>query len=295
MYSKLVSRVFLRTILLAFGVTLACAQNATVTVRVGPSEGYIFVDGEPFAHGSQTIALPSGQHTIGVYHYGFAPKEKTVTLRPGENPGIVARLQKVPGTVGGPWGRVLIKGVQNKETAVFLNNLEAEYFVGSVSEMDPEGAFRAKLVLPAGTFDLILVDPADYRPLYRKQIEVRANRVLTVNVARATREYKNWHGAAQRSLNRFGGPGHMIAVAPVTGNLAIDKTHIKCGEAVNLNWNSTDAVEISIDESGRELPAKGRRTDSLTKTTTYYFRASGPGGVVTHTATVRVDPGCTQL
>jgi hypothetical protein len=294
MYRKLVSRVFLMATFLAFG-SIVFAQDATVKVRVGPSEAYIFVDGEPFAHGSQAITLPSGQHTIGVYHYGFVPKEKTVMLTPGENPEIVARLQKVPGAVGGSWGRVLIKGVQNKETAVFLNNREAEYFVGSVSEMDSGGVFKAKLVLPVGAFDLILVDPAEYRPLYRKRIEVRANKVLTVNVARATGEYKSWHGAAEGSLNRFGGADHIIAVAPVTGDLTIDKTDIKCGEAVTLNWNSTDAEEISIDESGRELPAKGQRTDSLTKTTTYYFRASGPGGIVTHTATVRVDPRCSQL
>ena len=295
MYGKLVSRIFLRTILLAFGVTLVFAQDVTVTVRVGPPEAYIFVDGEPFAHGSQTIKLPPGQHTIGLYHYGFVPKEKTVTLTPGRNLEIVARLQKIPGTVGGSRGRVQIKGVQNKETAVFLNNREAEYFVGSVSEMDSGGGFRAKLVLPVGAFDLILVDPAEYRPLYRKRIEVRANKVLIVNVAQATAEYKDWHGAARGALKRFGGPGHMIAVAQVTGKLTIDKTNIKCGEAVSLNWNSTDAAEISIDESGREMPAKGHRIDSLTKTTTYYFRASGPGGIVTHATTVRVDPKCSQL
>ena len=89
--------------LLAFSATFAMAQDATVKVRVSPPEAYIFVDGQPFAHRSQTIALPVGEHKIGVYNYGYVPQVQDVNLEPGKNPEIVARLEKVPERVTGPW------------------------------------------------------------------------------------------------------------------------------------------------------------------------------------------------
>ena len=138
MYRTIMSRFVIIAAVLALGVSIASAQDASVKVRVSPPEAYIFVDGQPFAHRSQTINLSAGEHTIGVYNYGFVPQVQTVTLQAGRNPEIVARLQAVPGSVSGPWGRIQIEGNVNDKAAVFINGVKPEYFVGHIDEMNHE-------------------------------------------------------------------------------------------------------------------------------------------------------------
>lgn len=280
--------------LLALGMTTAFAQDAAVKVRVSPPEAYIFVDGQPFAHRSQTIHLSAGEHTIGVYNYGFVPKITTVSLEPGRNPEIVARLEPVPGNDTGPWGRLQIEGNANDKAAVFINEMKPEYFVGHVDEMNNAFMNSQKLVLPVGTYKIFLVNPGETQPFYTGQIEIRNNQRLRLNVANDSRKYHDWkHVGKREELPRFK-TGHAtatIAVVPVTGSFNVDKTEIKCGENVQLTWNSTEARETTIAASpAMEVPQSGQRTDSPTKTTTYTFEAKGPGGIVTQSQTVHVDP-----
>ena len=295
MYRKIISRFIAAAVLLAFGVTFALAQDlATVKVRVGPPEAYIFVDGQPFAHRSQTIALTAGEHTIGVYNYGFVPQVQTVTLQPGKNPEIVARLEKVPGNVTGPWGRIQIEGTANDKAAVFLNEMKPDYFVGYVDEMNNEKLATQKLVVPVGTYQLFIVNPKETQPVFSQQIEVKNNQRVVVHVDSNTTSYHDWDKAGhKKELSRFhtGANTASIAVAPVTGNFTADKIDIKCGETVTLSWNSTEAAEVGIAASPmKEVAPTGQRVDSPTQTTTYTFQAKGPGGIVTQTATVHVDP-----
>lgn len=317
MYRDIVRRLFVVAAFLAFGVWTALAQDngmngmqdataqaksvqdastqdASVKVRVSPPEAYIFVDGHPFAHRSQTIFLPAGDHTIGVYNYGYVPQITTVKLEPGINPQIVARLQAVPGQVSGPWGKVQIEGSANDKAAVFVNGIKPEYFVGHIDEMNNGHMFHQKLVLPAGSYQLILVNPRETQPFYSEKIEVRPNERVKVNVAKNTQTYEKWHSVGKtdtRARFKAGGASSAITVAPVTGTLTADKTSIKCGEPVTLSWTSAEAAETSISASPQSgVPAKGQRTESPTKTTTYTFEAKGPGGIVTRSATVNVDP-----
>jgi len=295
MSRKIMSRFIAAAVVLAFGMTFAFAQDmATVKVRVGPSEAYIFVDGQPFAHRSQTITLTAGEHTIGVYNYGFVPQVQTVRLEPGKNPEIVARLEKVPGSVTGPWGRIQIEGNANDKAAVFLNEMKPDYFVGYVDEMNNEKIATQKLVVPVGTYQLFIVNPKETQPVFSQQIEVKNNQRVVVHVDSNTTSYHDWDKAGhKKELRRFhtGVNSASIAVAPVTGNFRANKIDIKCGETVTLSWNSTEAAEVGIAASPMtEVPANGQRVDSPTQTTTYTFQAKGPGGIVTQSATVHVDP-----
>jgi len=294
MYRQIVRRSFVIAALLAFCVTMAVAQDATVKVRVSPPEAYIFVDGQPVAHRSQTITVTPGEHTIGVYNYGYVPKVTVLTLAPGSNPEIVARLEAVPGAVNGPWGRIQIEGNVNDKAAVFINGIKPEYFVGHVDEMNNETMATQKLVLPVGTYDLLIVNPKETQPFFTDKIEVKNNERLVVNVDHKTHVYHNWSKAGHKSSReRFQtGPNTAsIAVAPVTASFTVDKIDVKCGEPVQLSWTSTEAVETTIAASPVvEVPAAGQRTDNPLKTTTYTFQAKGPGGIVTQTATVHVDP-----
>ncbi len=295
MFREIVRRFFVIAALLAFGATFAVSQeNATVKVRVSPPEAYIFVDGQPFAHRSQTISLTPGQHTIGVYNYGFVGQSQTVNLEPGKNPEIVARLEAVPGNVSGPWGKVQIEGNANDKAAVFINEQKPDYFVGHIDEMNNGVMFHQKLVLPVGTYQLILVNPGETQAFFSEKIEVRNNQRVKVNVAKNTQTYENWHGVGKHeSRVRFkaGGPSTAISVAPVTGTFSIDKNDIHCGETVTLSWTSTEAAETFIAASpAMAVEKNGQRTESPTHTTTYTFTAKGPGGIVNQQQTVHVDP-----
>lgn len=295
MYEK-IRRLFAFAALLAFcGITvMAIAQDtATVKVRVSPPEAYIFVDGQPFTHRSQTISLSAGEHTIGVYNYGFVPQVQKVNLAPGRNPEIVARLEAVPGNVTGPWGRIQIEDANHK-AAVFLNEMKPEFFVGHVDEMNHGTGPHQKLVVPVGTYQLIVVNPKESQPVYSQSIEVKNNERVIVNVATGKIKYEKWHGVGKHAaLGRFhtGAATASIAVAPVTGTFSVDKTHIKCQEPVTLSWTSSEAPQITVAASPA-LPVEpsGQRTDRPTRTTTYTFEAKGPGGIVTQSQTVHVDP-----
>ncbi|MGE5322540.1 MAG: OmpA family protein [Actinomycetota bacterium] len=293
MYER-IRRLFAIAALLAFCGTVAIAQDtATVKVRVSPPEAYIFVDGQPFAHRSQTISLTAGEHTIGVYNYGFVPQVQNVTLVPGRNPQIVARWEAVPGNVTGPWGKIQIEDA-NHRAAVFLNEMKPEFFVGHVDEMNQGIGPHQKLVVPVGTYQLIVVNPKETQPAYSQAIEVKNNERVIVNVASGKIKYENWHRAGKHNaLGRFrtGAATATIAVAPVTGTFSVDKTAIKCGEPVILSWTSSEAPEITVAASpAMQLEPSGQRTENPTRTTTYTFVAKGPGGIVTQTQTVHVDP-----
>lgn len=294
MYRDIVRRFFVLGALLAFGVSVALAQDASVKVRVSPPEAYIFVDGQPFAHRSQTIVLPSGEHMIGVYNYGFVPQVTSVNLAPGRNPEIIARLEPVAGGVSGPWGKVQIEHAPNEKAAVYVNGIKPEYFVGHVDEFNNGVMAHQKLVLPVGTYQLIIINPKESQPVYNEQIEVRNNERIIVNVADKTAKYEKWHSAGKKdSRARFnaGGPSTTVAVAPVEGTFSLDKNDIKCGEPVTLSWTTREAVDTTIAASPAvEVQPSGQRVDSPTQTTTYTFQAKGPGGIVTQSQTVHVDP-----
>jgi hypothetical protein len=94
--------VFVAFLMITAGVC-AAQQSATakVQVTVSPEEAYIFIDGHPYNHRSQSLNLVPGEYTIGIYNYGFVPQVEKVTLVAGSNPAIHASLTPIPARVSG--------------------------------------------------------------------------------------------------------------------------------------------------------------------------------------------------
>jgi hypothetical protein len=272
-------------------------EMAKIRVNVSPSEAYIFIDGSPYTHRSHTLRLTPGEYTIGVYNYGFEPQVQKLTLKAGDNPEINARLNAIPAMVNGPWGRIQIEGNANDKAAVFLNGTGPEFFVGHIDEMNNNVLAKQRLIVPVGTYDLILVNPKEKTPFFTGKVEVRENQRVIVDVAAKenTRKYEPWNrGETLPSMKRFeaGTRTADIAVAPVKAGITLDKTKIACGEYVNLAWNSADAAKISITANGKPLldsPFTGDEKLQPLETTKYDLHAVGPGGVVDSTTTVNVD------
>ncbi len=63
---------------------------------------------------------------------------------------------------------------------------------------------------------------------------------------------------------------------------------IKAGETITLNWQTTDATEVSIDGVGK-VPVKGTKKVKPAESTVYTLTATGENG--TQTATVEVEVG----
>ncbi|MGB9120574.1 MAG: PEGA domain-containing protein [Candidatus Angelobacter sp.] len=300
MKSLLFRRLFVLLTVVAISASMAFAEkpeNAKIRVNVTPSEAYIFIDGQPYAHRSHTLRLAPGEYTIGVYNYGFTPQVQKLTLKAGDNPEINARLVEVPGMVTGPWGRIQIEGNVNDKAAVFLNGTTADYFVGHIDEMNNSVLAKQRLIVPVGTYQLILVNPKETTPFFNGQVEVRANERVIVDVATKenTRTYKPWkRGEDHEPFKRFeaGTRTADIAVAPVKANIGLDKTQIACGDYVQLGWTSSEAADVVITENGKPMSdtgLKGEQKLRPLKTTTYELRATGPGGIVTQSTTVNVD------
>ena len=274
------------------------SKMAEVKVNVSPSEAYIFVDGQPFTHRSHELKLTPGEHTIGVYNYGFVPQVQKVTLQPGDNPEINARLTEIPEMVKGPWGRIQIEGNANDKAAVFLNGTTPDFFVGHIDEMNNNKIGEQALIVPVGTYTLILVNPKETTPFFTGQVEVRENQRVIVDVAAKenTRKYKPWtRGEDHPPYKRFeaGSRTADIAVAPVTASIALDKNQINCGQLVQLTWNSKEAPQVTITANGKQIADSPLDGGTLKlqplETTKYELRAVGPGGIVNTDTTVDVN------
>lgn len=312
MYRERVRHFFVVAALLAFGSIVAFGQDAQATqggqdtqaaqaagdaavkVRVSPPQAYIFVDGQPFAHRSQTIKLSPGQHTIGVYNWGYKGQVQKVDLQSGKNPEIVARLEPEGDRVTGPYGKIQIEDPPNQKAAVFINEQKPEFFVGHIDEMNNGHMFHQKLILPVGTYKLILVNPKETQPVYNESIEVKNNQRTVINVRSGKIKYITWKAVGEKkSEPRFsaGMAKTTISVAPVTAGLKTDKTMIKCGENATLSWNSTEAPDVTMAASPPvAVEPNGQKSVSPTQTTTYTLEAKGAGGIVKDSQTVHVDP-----
>jgi hypothetical protein len=160
---------------------------------------------------------------------------------------------------------------------------------------------KQRLVVPVGTYDLILINPKEKTPFFTGKVEVRENQRVIVDVAAKenTRVYKPWkRGETHAAFQRFeaGTRTADIAVAPVKAGITLDKTQIACGEHVNLAWNSAEAAKISITANGKplaDLPFTGEQKLQPLETTKYELHAVGPGGVVDSSTTVNVDTAVT--
>ena len=276
-------------------ISPACYRGGRVEVRAIPNQAYIYLDGTPIGDAGQTqnhnaiiSNVSPGEHTIGLYHYGYKPEEHKVTVEDGKTAHLNVTLTPVGGTVSGPWGRIQIEGADH--AAVLLNGKKPEYVIANADEFNNNFGWKQQLLVPPGTHELTVVKGAN--TLWSGKITVAANQRVIVHVKQnGSQVTRNWpEGERLNSIPRAhaGIASATVAVAKPTSQINTSAAQIGCGGSAKLTWSSTDAVEGEISGLG-EVPSSGERDVQPKDTTTYNFEAKGPGGIATSSATVTVD------
>ena len=271
-------------------------QTGKLRVRVEPKQAYVFVDGVAYGDGNHTYRIASGNHSIGVYNYGFKPQVRDVTIDQGKITEVEFKLEPVANQVHGPWGRIQIEGAS--VFAVLLNGKTPDYFVGHGDEFNHGGTFLPcciqQLVVPAGTHTLTLV----YKDwtLWSGTVTVNAKERVLLNAHNGSQRVKPWtKGGSIPSLPRFtsGTASATVAVASVSGNLVAQSAQINCGDSTQLNWTTAETVERTISSSGAESQKQSAENGQMAvgprQNTTYTLQASGPGGHVSSSTDVSVN------
>lgn len=292
-WSKLLKRVlglFALVFLFTAAYLIAESDKTTgkVKVHVDPKQAYVFVDGNAIRDGSQEIALSPGEHSIGVYNYGYTPDVRKVNIETGKTVDLDFALQKTGGRVSGPFGDIELKG--HPRAAVLLNGTTPAYFVGHVDEFDNNWLMHQWL----------LVNPGKYQVTVTRKGQTIWSGPVTVEAGQRAVVYLNDDGKIKMKSFKKGltlGPrprfyagvaSAMVPIAPVTAQLTASQGQIGCGQPDTLNWKASDAVATSITELG-SVPLSGDRTVNPTRTTTYQLVATGPGGEVKQDATIDVN------
>jgi outer membrane protein OmpA-like peptidoglycan-associated protein len=267
--------------------------EAKLRVTVRPVEAEIFIDGQHMGDATfdGTLTVPKispGEHTVGIYNWGYVPQTYKVNFTGGMTSTLNLRLVPIPGDVSGPWGRIQIKGAPR--AAILMNGKTPEYVVGHADESDNSFIWQQELLVPPGTHQLMLVHGD--KTIWSGPVTVEAGKRTILHVeGGGSQHIEAWKGAEPHGdLPRFraGLSTATIAVGPTTGRITASPTEINCGDSTNLSWSSDGAVHTDISGVG-DVAATGSQSVSPTATTTYTFTAGGPGGVVTPTATVTVN------
>lgn len=265
----------------------AFAQDGKLKIKVSPKQAYVFVDGNAIRHGNQTIKLPAGKHSVGVYNYGYTPHTQDVDITAGNTSHLDVALQAAGGDVSGPFGDIQLNGP--RPAAVLLNGKTPAYFAGYVDEFDWNWLWHQRLLVHPGTYQITVT--RNGQTVWSGPVTVEAGKRVTVNLHDGSTKTANWkQGNTLGPQPRFkaGLANSTVAIAPVTGTFSASQTEINCGDSSQLTWNSTDAVDVNITNVGAVETSGGKSVTPL-KTTTYGYTATGPGGSATHSATINVN------
>ncbi len=301
----------IKTLSLAVGATVllssvAFAQDAKpgkLKMSVSPKQAYTFVDGKAIGPGNRTIKLDVGTHHVVVANYGYKFVEQDVSLDSDQTVPVDIKLEPVGAPVPGPRGRIQIEaGWHHGATAaaVLLNGKKPSYFVGHVDEFDNNFIWHQELIVPPGTHQVTVT--RDGKELWAGPITVAADQRVIVDISNGKEKTKPWpRGSACPSYRpqcelpklapRFkaGIASATVVVAPVSGSVSANPPKIDCNQSTQLAWDSKETVEA--DMSGMSpVPTSGEKSISPRQTTVYQLTASGPGGVVTPSTTVEVNP-----
>jgi hypothetical protein len=264
------------------------AEDAKLKVQADPHDAFVFVDGEAYKQHDGMLEVTPGEHSIGIYRYGFTPFIKRVKLNAGENPVITAKLETLPGESAGPWGNLQIKGI-NGDYLVFLNGRGPDFFVGRVSEI------KDRLVVPPGEQHVIIVKPEGNQEIYSWYVKVMANKRAIHHADREDTWYESWpQGASLHSLPRY--HDGTIAVAPVSAQWNASPVRANCGQPVHLVWTALDGYSTMVKQNGVAIATGGAIGDQVVspkQDTTYYLETFGPGGVIMTPVTVHVNKAVT--
>lgn len=267
----------------------AFAQNGKLKIKVSPKQAYVFVDGNAVKEGGQTISLAAGKHSVGIYNYGYTPQTQDVDITAGKTTDLDVTLRSSGGPVSGPFGYIELKGPRG--AAVLLNGKTPAYFVGHVDEFDWDWLWHQELLVHPGTYQVTATQHGT--TIWSGPVTVAAGQKVVVqlnkNGATSTKNWKKGNTLSPQARFKAGWASSTVAVAPVTSSgLTADPAQINCGESSKLAWSSTDAVEANISGIGK-VDTSGSQTVSPTKTTTYDFSATGPGGAAKGSATINVN------
>ena len=268
------------------------AQVAKVPVEVSPRYAYVFLDGVAIREGENvTLKTTPGEHTIGVYSYGFKGEDRKVEISAGKNKPLSFKLRPTGEKVSGPFGYIQIEGPAR--AAVLLNGDTPQYCVGHVDMFNNHIGFSQQLLVPAGTHQLTITRMG--KTYFSGPVEVHEGERVTLwtKDQHIKRQMVSANANAARPRSNTGDLTARISIAPVSGTFSASASQINCNDSAKLDYASSETVDSSItDDSGTkqlsasagEIPVEPRRT------TTYRFHASGPGGIVNQEATVDVDP-----
>src|ERR1700678_3136376 len=123
---------------MALATTASFAQDGKLKIKVTPPQAYVFVDGQAINHGSRSIKLAAGKHTVVVVNYGFKISTQDVTIEAGKSTPLEVKLDAYGANVPGPHGLVILEGDQ--AAAVLSNGTNPGYFVGHVDEFNNDWA-----------------------------------------------------------------------------------------------------------------------------------------------------------
>jgi hypothetical protein len=169
-----------------------------------------------------------------------------------------------------------------------------------VDEFDNDFNWHQELIVPPGTHQVTVT--RDGKELWSGPITVAADQRVIVDISNGKEKTKPWPRGSScptyrpqcelpKLAPRFtaGIASATVVVAPVSGTVSANPPKIDCNQSTQLAWVSNETVEA--DMSGMSpVPTSGEKTISPRQTTVYQLTASGPGGVVTPSTTVEVNP-----
>jgi hypothetical protein len=280
------------------GATASFAQDGKLKIKVTPPQAYVFVDGNAIREGSHAIKLAAGKHTVVVVNYGYKISTQDVNIEAGKSTDLNVALEAYGDKVGGPWGRVYISGTDVR-AAVLSDGKTPGYFVGHVDEFNNDfWIWKQELLLPPGTHHLTITRGG--KELWSGDVNVEAGKKVSIDVGKNKQVTSDWSKrdadlTKKAPLPRFhaGIASATIVIAPVKATMTNSSANINCGQSTNLEWQTTDAVDVSIDNGVGNVASSGSQAVSPHATTTYTMTATGPGGKVTGTEAVNVNTAVT--
>jgi len=291
------------TVLLSSVTFAQDAKPGKLKMSVSPKQAYTFVDGKAIGPGNRVIKLGVGTHHVVVANYGYKFVEQDVSLDSDKTVPVDIKLEPIGAPVPGPRGRIQLEAGRlhgATAAAVLLNGKKPLYFVGHVDEFDHDIFWYQELIVPPGTH--LVTVTRDGKELWTGPITVAADQRVIVNISNGKEKTKPWARGSScptyrpqcempKLAPRFkaGIASATVVVAPVSASVSANPSKIDCNQSTQLAWDSKETVEA--DMSGMSpVPTSGEKAISPRQTTVYQLTASGPGGVVTPSTTVEVNP-----
>jgi len=286
--------VFTLAVAIAMIASASFAQEGKLKIKVTPPQAYVFVDGNAINDGSHEIKLAAGKHTVVVVNYGYKISSQDVNIEAGKKTDLNVALEAYGDKVSGPWGRVYIAGTDVR-AAVLSNGKTPGYFVGHVDEFNNDfWLWKQELILPPGTHHLTVTRAG--KELWSGDVKVEAGKKVSINVAKNSQVTTDWTKRDAELTKKAPQPrfhagiaSATVVVAPVHATVTNATANINCGQSTNLEWTTTDAVDVSYDQGVGKVANSGSQAVSPHATTTYTLTAAGPGGIVTGSETVNVN------